>query len=188
MFYLLGLLPNFFIEVVVNFLQWYEFACWTKEFEELKLTTMDKYIRSMCMCILDVYTFIAMNLNGLVFMQFSNELCAYCRTVDSFRTHLKRWQKSHFNLVKVHNMKYYASSIWQFGAPIEYSSNMYEHLHIAMIKMGYQMSNKRNFLHHIVKCNRRIESLRSNESEIDGYSCFFGENATLEKVCSKKSI
>ena len=45
MFCLLGLLPNFFIEAVVNFLQWYELACRTKEFDELKLTTMDDYMR-----------------------------------------------------------------------------------------------------------------------------------------------
>lgn len=85
-------------------------------------------------------------------------------------------------------MKHYASSIRQSGAPIEYSSNMYKHLYMAMIKTEYQMSKKINFLNHIVKCNRRLEALRSNASEIDGYSCFFGKNATLEKVCSKKSI
>ena len=142
----------------------------------------------MCMCSLDVYTFIAMNLNGLVCMQFSNELCACCRTVNSFRTHLTRWQKSSFNLVKVHNMKHYASFVWQFGAPIEYSSNIYEHLYMAMIKTGYRMSNKRNFLDHIIKCNWRLEALHLNALEIDGYSCFSEKNARLEKVCSKKSI
>ena len=76
-------------------------------------------------------------------------------------------------------MKHYASSIRRSGAPIEYSSNMYEHLHMAMIKTGYRMSNKRNFLDHIVKCNRRLEALRSNALEIDGYSCFFWEECNI---------
>jgi len=106
-----------------------------------------------------------------------------CRTVDSFRIHLTRWQKSSFNLVKVHNMKHCAMSIRRSGAPIEYSSNMYEHLHMALIKTGYRISNKKNFLDHIVKHNRRLEALRQKASENDAYSSCIRKNATLEKVC-----
>lgn len=110
------------------------------------------------------------------------------RTVNSFKTHLTRWQKSSFNLVKVHNMIHYAGAIRRSGAPVEYNSNMYEHLHIAMVKTGYRISNKKNFLDHIVKYNRRLEALRNNASGNDGYSCPTGKNKILDKVCQNKHL
>jgi hypothetical protein len=110
------------------------------------------------------------------------------RTIDIFRIHLSRWQKSRFNLVKVHNMKHYAGAIRRSGAPVEYNSNMFEHLHIAMVKMGYRASNKKNFLDHIVKYNRRLEALRTSASEIDGCYRPIGKNTTLEKVCKYKDL
>ena len=79
-------------------------------------------------------------------------------------------------------MKHYASSIRRSGAPIEYNSNMYEHLHIAMVKIGYRINNKKNFLDHIVKCNRRLEALRNNASMDDVYSHPIGTSGALDKV------
>lgn len=79
-------------------------------------------------------------------------------------------------------MKHYIHSIRRSRAPIEFNSNMYEHLHVSMIKMGYQISNKKNFLDHIVKYNWRLEALRENASEDDVYSRSIGKNATLQKV------
>jgi hypothetical protein len=110
------------------------------------------------------------------------------RTVDIFRIHLSRWQKSSFNLVKVHNMKHYAGAIRPSRAPVEYNSNMFEHLHIAMVKTGYRTSNKKNFLDHIVKCNQRLEALRNNASKIDGCYRPIGKNTTLDKVCKNKDL
>jgi len=83
-------------------------------------------------------------------------------------------------------MKHYAMSIRRSGAPLEYSSNMYEHLHMALIKMGYWISNKKNSLDHIMKHNQRLEALREKTSENDAYSSCTQKNATLEKVWCKK--
>jgi len=130
-----------------------------------------------------VYAFSIINNTTLIYMKPSNVLCILCRTMDSFRIHLTRWQKSSFNIVKVHNMKHYTPSIRQSRALVKYNSNMYEHLHMAMMKTGYRMSNKRNFLDHIVKCNRRLKVLRSNALDSDGYACLSVKNLALEKVC-----
>jgi len=81
-----------------------------------------------------------------------------CRTMDSFRIHLRQWQKLSFNLVKVHNMKHYTHSIRRSRAQVEYNSNIYKHLHISLRKIGYQISNKKNFLDHIMKYNRKLEA------------------------------
>ena len=59
---------------------------------------------------------------------------------------------------------------------------MYEHLHIAIVKTGYRISNRKNFLNHIVKYNRRLEALRNNAMRNGANSCSIGKNATLDKV------
>jgi len=40
-----GTISQLYIEAVVNFLQWYQLACRSKEFNEESLTTMDTYMR-----------------------------------------------------------------------------------------------------------------------------------------------
>ena len=67
------------------------------------------------------------------------------------------WQKSEFNLIKIHAMKHFMSIIRRSEAPIEYSANMYEHLHVALVKIAYRASNKKQFLEFIMKYNRRLE-------------------------------
>jgi hypothetical protein len=79
-------------------------------------------------------------------------------------------------------MKHYAATIKRSGAPVEYSTNMYEHLHIAIVKTGYRISNKKNFLDHIVKYNRRLEALRKDAVINGAYSRSIGTNSTLDKV------
>jgi len=100
----------------------------------------------------------------------SNECDVCFRAVMTFKTHLGMWQKSNFNLVKIHAMKHYLSSICCSRAPIEYSSNMYKNLYIAMVKIVYWASNKKQFLDFIVKYNRRLEALQMSTLEKDGYS------------------
>lgn len=78
-------------------------------------------------------------------------------------------------------MKHYAGAICWSKTLVEYNSNMFEHLHIAMVKTGYRTSNKKNFLDHIVKYNQRLEALRTSASEIDGCYHSIGKNTTLER-------
>jgi len=103
----------------------------------------------MCKSIL---SYLSLNCNG-------RKLCICCKIVELFKIHLGTWQKSNFNLIKVHNIKHYASSIRSFGALVEYNTDMYEHLHIAILKTSYRISNRKFLFDHIVKYNRGLETL-----------------------------
>jgi hypothetical protein len=69
---------------------------------------------------------------------------------------------------------------------MEYSTNMYEHLHIALMKIPYRASNKREYIKYIIKHNRRLEALQRNAVEMDGFSPSIGNNKALDKVCLHK--
>ena len=112
----------------------------------------------------------------------------YFRVVQTLWTNVGAWQKSEFNLIKIHAMKHYMSTIRRSGAPIEYSANMYEHLHVALVKTTYRASNKKQFLEFIVKYNRRLEALRRSALEKDGYSPPVGKNTALDMVCQYYSF
>ncbi len=80
-------------------------------------------------------------------------------------------------------MIHYSTSIHRSGAPVEYSANMYEHLHIALMKIPYRASNKREYIEYIIKHYRRLEALRRNAVEIEGFLPPIGNNKALDKVC-----
>jgi len=70
-------------------------------------------------------------------------------------------------------MIHYLTSIRCCGTLVEYSVNMYEHLHVALMKIPYHASNKRVYIEYIIKHNRRLEALRRNAVEIDGFLAGF---------------
>ncbi|GJP48515.1 hypothetical protein CLOM_g7796 [Closterium sp. NIES-68] len=53
-------------------------------------------------------------------------------------------QSSEFNLPKVHAMLHVVDDIRRGGIPAHYCTDMYEHLHIALMKRPYRTSNKKN--------------------------------------------
>ena len=57
MFCLWGILPTFVIEAFVNFLEWYELACRSKEFTEESLRQMDEYMKGYVLESSFVYIF-----------------------------------------------------------------------------------------------------------------------------------
>ncbi len=59
------------------------------------------------------------------------------KAIDTFKEMFISWQKSDFNFVEIHVMSHYVDSICRFGAPFEYSANLYEHLHITLMKATY---------------------------------------------------
>lgn len=75
------------------------------------------------------------------------------KAIEYFKDGLGAFQKSKFNLVKVHSMTHYSSSIYWLEALVEYTSNMYDHLHIALMKIPYRASNKKDYIGFIVKHN-----------------------------------
>ena len=46
---------------------------------------------------------------------------------------------------------------------------MYEYMHIALIKIAYRSSNKRDFDIYIIKFNRRLQALQRNAIGNEGF-------------------
>lgn len=76
-------------------------------------------------------------------------------------------QASGFNTVKVHAVNHYSACIRRSGTPIEYSANIYEQLHIQLMKLAYRASNKRNSTEQIINHNRRLENVRRIDDDSD---------------------
>jgi hypothetical protein len=97
---------------------------------------------------------------------------------------LKDWQKSAFNTIKVHMMSHYDPCIRRSGLPWEYSTNMFEHMHVALMKKAYRRSNKKNASLQIIKHNRRLEMLRTVGRHLQGFENIQVHRETiLDNVC-----
>ena len=79
-------------------------------------------------------------------------------------------------------MCHYIDAIRRSGAPFEYSSNLYEHLHIALMKSAYRNSNRRNYSTYIVKHNKRLQALRKYALEREGFSQPVEKTTALDLV------
>jgi hypothetical protein len=107
-----------------------------------------------------------------------------CRAVGTFKRVLSSWQKSQFKLVKIHAMLYYNLSIHRSSVPHEYSSNMYEQLHIALMKIAYRRSNKKGWQSYIVKHYRRLQALRKRTIGREGFELPEHRDMPLTMVCT----
>jgi hypothetical protein len=67
------------------------------------------------------------------------------RVVSSFKKSFNEEQKSTFNLVKIHAMKHFSSSIRHSSTSLKYNTNMYKQLHISLMKQAYCSSNRRDY-------------------------------------------
>ena len=105
--------------------------------------------------------------------------------VTAFVQEFSRWQKSEFQIVKIHAMSHYSQAIRRSGSPFEYSSNMYEHLHIALMKTAYRASNKKDYHSFIVKHNRRLQALRKSALGKEGFEHPEKGGSTLDEVRMK---
>lgn len=104
--------------------------------------------------------------------------------VNTFVRVLSDWQRSEFQLIKIHDMSHYRTAIIRSGSPFEFSSNLYENLHIALMKRAYRASNKRDFQKFIIKYNRRLQALRTNVQGMDGFEKPKKINSPLNEVCN----
>ena len=104
------------------------------------------------------------------------------RVVTTFMENLGSMQASNFNLIKVHTMNHYVDSIHRSGSPFEYSTNLYEHLHITLMKAGYRGSNRRNFSKQIVKHNKHLQALCRMTKESEGFEASVKEITKLDQV------
>lgn len=90
------------------------------------------------------------------------------KSVRSMKKHVRHFQKSGFDLVKVHAMSHLKDCIKRCGLPSEYDTGIYEHLHIALMKIPYRHSNRRNFMGQMVRHNQRLRILGD---EADLHNC-----------------
>jgi len=79
------------------------------------------------------------------------------------------WQKSGFNTVKIHAMSHFNDCIRRSGLHWEYSTNMYEQMHITLMKAGYRASNKRQATPQIARHNQRLSALRKLQDTMEGF-------------------
>jgi hypothetical protein len=103
-----------------------------------------------------------------------------------FKKTLKHEQKSSFNLIKIHDMLHFSPSLRRSGSPFEYSTNMYEHLHINLMKKSYRASNRRDFTGHILKRNSLLQAYRRKFGELESFESSASERVTaLDEVYMK---
>lgn len=67
--------------------------------------------------------------------------------------------RQHFNISKLHNIKHYIDSIQSQGAANGFNTENTERLHIDLTKMGYNASNKRDYINQMTTWLRHQESI-----------------------------
>ena len=82
-------------------------------------------------------------------------------------------------------MRHFSDAIRRSGTPFEYSSNLYEHLHFALMKAAYRRSNRKDYINYIVKHNRRLQALRKNAQEREGFAPNVEKKTALDLVSFK---
>jgi hypothetical protein len=81
-------------------------------------------------------------------------------------------------------MVHFNPSIRRSGSPFEYSTNMFEHLHIDLMKKSYRSSNRRDFTGHILKRNSLLQAYRRKSGELEPFENSTSERmTTLDEVC-----
>jgi len=79
------------------------------------------------------------------------------------------WQKSRFNTVKIYTMSHFNDYICQSGLPWEYSTNIYEQMHITLMKAQHRASNKRQATPQIARHNQRLGALCKLQDFMEGF-------------------
>ncbi|KAF8951861.1 hypothetical protein BDZ97DRAFT_2004777 [Flammula alnicola] len=67
--------------------------------------------------------------------------------------------REHFNISKLHNIKHYLDSIRSLGTADGFNTEGTERLHIDLAKMGYNASNKKEYIKQMTVWLRRQESI-----------------------------
>jgi hypothetical protein len=100
-------------------------------------------------------------------------------------------QASAFGTVKVHSVSHYPDCIWRSGVPSHYSANLYESLHIQLLKIGYRSSNRREameqvVLHHQKLCAQcALAGLDAIDEEVDDFPGLPGRETALVRVSTQ---
>jgi hypothetical protein len=79
-------------------------------------------------------------------------------------------------------MRHFSDAIRRSGSPFEYSTNMYEHLHINLMKSAYRSSNRRDYTGQILKHNSRLQSYRRKVGEVEAFDAAKEKVTALDQV------
>lgn len=98
------------------------------------------------------------------------------------RVVLGRYQKSDFDIIKVHAMSHLSDSIRRSGGPSEYLTDLYEHLHIQLMKIPYRGSNKKDYAKQMTKYHLRLLAIGRKSSTSDPFDAPLDRETALDKV------
>ena len=87
-----------------------------------------------------------------------------------------------FNLVKIHVMHHFNDAIRHSGSPFEYSTNIYEHLYINLMKSTYQPNNRHDYTGQILKHLSQLQSYWRKVGEVEAFE------STIEKVTALDQV
>lgn len=97
-------------------------------------------------------------------------------------TVLGKYQKSNFNIIKIHAMSHLSDSIRRSGIPCEYSTNLYEHLYILLMKVPYRASNKKDFAQQMTRHHQRLLAISRKTTSSSEIGHSVERETALDKV------
>ncbi|KAJ7623731.1 hypothetical protein FB45DRAFT_980504 [Roridomyces roridus] len=94
--------------------------------------------------------------------------------------------RTHFDIPKIHAMKHYVDMIRSVGTADGYNTELSERLHIDCAKLGYAVSNKRNYIQQMTRWLMRREAVHRFASylqwAIPGYLVSLNEGKSPEQL------
>lgn len=79
-------------------------------------------------------------------------------------------------------MNHLSDSIRRSGLPCEYSTNLYEHLHILLMKIPYRASNKKDFAKQMTRHHQRLLAIGRKTSTFTEVEVSHDRETALDKV------
>jgi len=73
-------------------------------------------------------------------------------------------------------------AIWCSWSPFEYSTKMYEHMHINLMQVAYQSINQHDCIGHILKYNLQIQVYCWKYGEIEAFEISSKGRKTFDQV------
>jgi hypothetical protein len=89
-------------------------------------------------------------------------------------------QKTQWRFPKMHLSTHYSDCITRGGVTIQYNANLYEHLHINIVKRPWRCSNKRDATGQVAAHWSRGQLLHSLEDSTGDRSSYM---TAMDKVC-----
>lgn len=80
-------------------------------------------------------------------------------------------------------MAHFSDAIRRSGSPFEYLTNMYEHMHINLMKVAYWSNNWGDYTGQILRYNSQLQAYHWKLEEVEAIETT-SERTTLDQVCN----